>query len=464
MARRTSSLLGLIALLMPTFAAAQPAGQAPQAPAAVPPAAAAPAAPPPGAPAAAPAAVPAAPAGPTAAPETAAPVPVAAPAEAPPPAPAAPAPAPLPVVETPAVPPPAPAADAAPPPDAPPPTKLSVGTEGWFQPGILLQGWFVVDHAAATVSTFRLRRAEFSVKGDIVPKRVSYALVIDPAMVLDPKDTTVTVANQTPAPTDPKDPKMVETVTVKQPPRALSALKEVFITFQSEYLDTSIGQFKIPMSWEGYNSSGKLLFAERAMISSAYGDKRDLGVRLAKTFKYFGYSAGLFNGAGLNNLDTNNGKDGALRLEAYPVEGLVIAAVGYSTLWNRKDVGTKDRWEIDARYENGPFLFQSEFIRGRDRGVGGSGVTAQGFYAALAYKLLEDRLQPAVRIGYFDPDAHQNLDPTKSKGADEVWHYDFGLNYYISKNEAKLQLNYYRQQYQDKKANNEVILAAQVMY
>jgi hypothetical protein len=34
----------------------------------------------------------------------------------------------------------------------------------------------------------------------------------------------------------------------------------------------------------------------------------------------------------------------------------------------------------------------------------------------------------------------------------------------VSKNEAKLQLNYYRQQYQDRKPNNEVILAAQVSY
>ena len=79
-------------------------------------------------------------------------------------------------------------------------------------------------------------------------------------------------------------------------------------SFRVSYLDASIGQFKIPVSYEGYNSSSKLLFAERAPVSRKYGDVRDMGLRLAKTFDYFGYSAGLFNGTTLDNLDNNKQK------------------------------------------------------------------------------------------------------------------------------------------------------------
>ena len=363
---------------------------------------------------------------------------------APPTAPVDPGVAPTPVVE-----------ELEPPPaeEPPPPKKLSVGTEGLFQPGVLLQAWFLVDHAGDddpatedTSSMFRMRRAEISAKGEIIPKLVGYAVMIDPAKVLETQETTITLEDG-------------EEVTVRQAPGAISVFQDLFITFQSEYVDASIGQFKIPVSWEGYNSSSKLLFPERAAVSREFGDKRDIGLRLAKTFEYFGYSAGLFNGATLNNPDFNNAKDVALRLEGYPVAGLVIAGVVYTSVGDRGEPGTKDRFEGDVRYENGPFLFQGEFIRAHD--VSGSGeADGQGFYGALAFTFM-DRLQPALRIGYLDTDVDTNV-PGGSK--DERVHVDVGLNYYLLKHEAKLQLNYSRFEYDDETPNNEVILAAQVVF
>src|SRR5205085_1236583 len=132
----------------------------------------------------------------------------------------------------------------------------------------------------------------------IWPGHVAYAVMIDPAKLLEFGDKTVAVANA-PAPADPAKP---EQVNVKQPVSAVSMLQDVYLTFQFPIVDISLGQFKTPVSWEGYNSSSKLLFPERALVSRMFGDKRDLGLRLAKTFKRFGYSAGLFNGAGANNL------------------------------------------------------------------------------------------------------------------------------------------------------------------
>ena len=339
------------------------------------------------------------------------------------------------------------------------PKKLAVGSDGFLQLGLLLQGWVVADFADELTSTLRLRRAEIGLKGEIVPGVVSYGVLIDPVKVLESKDTVLLVSNQDPAPTNAEKP---ESVTAKQPVSAISVLQDVLLTVNTPYVDVTAGQFKIPVSWEGYRSSAKLLFAERALVAKEFGDKRDLGLRLSKTFKYIGYAAGIFNGAGVNNLDGNNDKDVALRLEGYPIDGLVVAGVAYGTLGERK-ADVKDRYEADLRYERGPFLVQGEYILAHDLGKTGPATDRQGFYTAVAWTFW-DILQPALRVGFFDPDLSTNVDPVVASGKDEVWHVDAGLNYYLRKNEAKLQLMYSRFQYETRAANNEFVLAGQVSF
>src|SRR5262245_7157048 len=286
-----------------TVVAAQPApAPAPTTPAP------APAAQPAPAPAAAPAAQPA-PAAPNTQPPQVA---------APPPAAPAPGVQPSPPLETPpggALPPNAPDIGATSE-EAPLSTKLAVGSGGgYIQPGMLLQGWFQYDKAKGqpNQNKFRLRRAEFGVKGEIVPKLVSYGLVMDFARLLEPVDTPITVGT--------------ETATIKQPSanNTSSVLNDFLITLMSEYVDVTLGQFKIPISWEGMHSSAKLMFAERALISRLYGDRRDMGAKATKTFKYASYYVGIFNGAGQNQVELVRSKDATARIEAYPVEGLTLA-------------------------------------------------------------------------------------------------------------------------------------------
>jgi len=338
------------------------------------------------------------------------------------------------------------------------PDRIAVGTNGFFRPGILLQGWFVTDVSdeqnvdSDVTDLFRVRRAELTVRGEIVPDRVAYAVMIDPAKVLEFRDATIDVE-----PADPDNPG--ETVTVRQPASAVSAFQDFYLTFLTPYVDISIGQFKIPVSWEGFNSSARLLFPERARISRRWGDLRDLGLRLAKRFGWFGFSAGVFNGGGLNTFEMNDQKALALRLEFYPMDGLTLAAVAYDSVGERDTEGTQDRWEGDVRYEGGPFLVQAEYIAARDVGAAGAATYAHGFYAALGWTFAE-ALQPVVRVGWYDPDIDRN-----GTGADdEFWQIDAGLNWFIARNEAKLQLSYSRFQYDDRTPLNEVILAAQVSY
>jgi len=384
---------------------------------------------------------------------------------------------------------PAAAAPAKPPEDMP--RKLAVGKEAkgaFFVPGLLLQGWFVndtqsgqdatgADTTVSTLSTFRIRRAEISLGGEMIPKFLKYKVMFDPSRVRDTLNTT-TAVNATGG-----------NVTVSTPASAVSTLQDFYLTFQSEYADVSIGQFKIPVSWEGFNSSSKLLLPERAFTSNLLGDKRDLGLRVEKTFEKFGYVAGVYNGSALNNLDSNNQKDLALRLEAYPIKGMTIAAMAYDSVGYRTRAGTKDRWEGDFRYDNGELLIQAEYIRAVDVKASGATecknaagkCTSQGGYGALGYTIKDvgsgdwkGNLQPVVRVGFWDNDTDNPANDAMATAELERLDFEVGLNYYLRSHEAKLQLSYDRQQFTNPDvaagalpphpAVNEIILACQTAF
>jgi hypothetical protein len=333
------------------------------------------------------------------------------------------------------------------------PSALAVSKEGTFKPGLLLQGWYVYDDAAAVEKTFRVRRAEISAKGEIIPKRFAYSVMFDPAGLLEFQDKSL--------PVSPAQPMMPQTVTAKQPPGSISILRDMFVTYLTPVADVSIGQFRIPVGYESYNSSSRLLFPERAMVSTRLADRRDVGLRIAKQFQYVGYSAGLFNGTSVNATDNNDAKDGALRVEAYPVKGLLIAGVAYATLGDRNKVGNRQRYEADLRFERGPILFQGEYIWGRDVTAGPMGskvfTRGQGFYAAAGVRFLEI-LQPVVRLSY--------LDPSTKAEKDHRFAYEGVINCYLRQFDARLQLafSHFRNADSKKPAQNVLIFGAQAAY
>ncbi len=362
------------------------------------------------------------------------------------------------------------------------PRKLAVAKDSpgaFFSPGLLLQGQFVYDGTTkagaagasdvnVSTTTLKIRRLEISTGGEIIPRFVKYRFMFDPSRVRD----TLTTANAVDAAGNP--------VAVKTPVSALSTLQDAYITFSGEFADVLLGQFKNPISWDGFNPASKILMPERAFVANLLGGQRDLGVRIEKTFTQFAYWLGVFNGAGQNNFDNNNQKDVALRVEVYPVPGMLIGGMTYDSVGYRTRAGTKDRWEGDFRYETGPFLIQSEYIRNHDVFKdGATAVSGQGAYVALAYKLKDlgsgnwkGDLQPVVRVGFYDPDVDTNVDPTKVAasnfgGNDERMDYEVGLNYYLRNHEMKLQASYDRQQFDQsdvKKPINEVIFEAQVWF
>lgn len=428
------SFIGSALLLTAGVASAQPAP---------PPAPTPPAAPPAAAPAAQPTPAP------TPAPEptpTPAPEPAAQPATTPTPtAPAAAAPVPADPSSA-----PAPSSAATADDTVALPAKLAVGKDGggFFQPSALLQFWlFGADEDDEETFSFRIRRAELRIKGEIVPKRIGYQIMIDPARALELTNTDVDVEGGGGG-----------TVTVRQPPNngPVTILQDYFITFMTDYADLSVGQFKIPVSLEGFTSSSKILFPERALVSRAYGDRRDIGLRIEKKLgDYFGYTLGFFNGTGQNRLDNDIAKDGALRLEVYPVEGLTVAGVGYTTIGKRETSG-RDRLEADARYDANDIFVIAEYIHAWDTVERSPYVEGHGAYLGAGYTFF-GQLQPIGRIGFLEPDLDAD--------GDRVQHYELGVSWLFQKFEARLTAAFgHFVPEEDQPKRNEGTLAAQVSF
>ncbi len=289
-----------------------------------------------------------------------------------------------------------------------------------FVPGVLVQNWYVVqEQDSEWANHFRIRRAEVSIKGDLIPQ-ISYGVMVDFAKVLEFKEVNLPI----------KGGEELET-SAKQPASPVSVLQDVYVTYKSPVMDFTIGQFKTPMSWEGYNSSSKLMFAERALVSREFGDKRDVGAKVSKTFEYVGYTVGMFNGAGLNNLETDDSKNGMMRLELYPIKGATVGGAVSGAVSERTQPGTRDVYEIDLRLNYGSVTSQTEYFHARTQSDNGE-VFSNGFYTALGFKIV-DELEPVVRVGQLDPD--------KNVVNNETLHFDVGLNVYLHKT-SKLQLNY----------------------
>jgi len=356
--------------------------------------------------------------------------------------------------------------------------RLKIGsTGGWWQPGANIQGWYVFDHYNAVGSangynsnTFRIRRAELSIKGEIWPKTFGFNVMIDPARVLDGQATTLTIV-------DGNGQIIGTTKSVVNTPQNtyLSPLQDVYITYLNNYADLSLGQFKIPVSWEGVLSSSKLLFPERALVSKQFGDKRDIGLRAMKKFKYFMYWAAVYNGSGQNTIDTNSAKDLALRLEVYPLAGLKIPGPGlmlggvvYSTVGDFSDPTNpwKVRYEADVRFEGWGAIVQAEYISAQDRkaGIGQPMYFGDGYYLMLGYTFF-DQLQFAFRMGQINGDKTHILATTDSAYVPFTTHLEGAVNWRIKKDEIKIHASYSRFDTNNfKPTDNQVIVALQVAY
>jgi len=353
--------------------------------------------------------------------------------------------------------------------------KIGIGKEGWLQVGALLQGWYDTQWRSnlvppntnrSTQSTFRMRRAELKLAGDIVKDVASFMVSFDPASTYKYTQTNYTVPNGSTTGT--------QTVTTYTPPGNTAALKLFWVSIKSPYVDAAIGQFKYPISYEGQTSSAELIFPERAYSTRYFGDTYDMGIRLEKKFDWVKYQVFLINGSGQNQVDTNLQKDLAVRLEFTPVQAFTFGGSGLASLWQRTtQATTKDKVEAFGRLNVSGLLIQGELLWGKTGSTapGVERTKAAGRYATVGYTIA-GRLQPVIRYGYLNTDKTVTLGQSATYAlfspfnlaTDEVRSYEVGLNYYLQGNELKLQAAYGYYDLDNIPSLQEFTLAAQAAF
>jgi Phosphate-selective porin O and P len=271
----------------------------------------------------------------------------------------------------------------------------------------LLQAWYDSAPAAGAESTFRIRRAEVIVRGEIIAKRVKYNIMGDLSKEILKKSQIVEDEEGNPVSVDKDDD---------------AVLQDAWFAYSlPNGADIQMGQFKTPIALEGFNSTSKLYFPERSIVSRNFGDKRDIGVSIIQRKDTFFYTLGYFNGGNLNELDKDNTKDVTGRFEAYPKKGLTLAAAALVQVFNEEG-SQKTRFEVDAKYEKKLLVLVSELHMATD----GAGLVPLPF---------DDRLQMGARYSLLIRDLRAEAD----EKFDSLQELTLGANLYIKENQAKLQ-------------------------
>lgn len=293
----------------------------------------------------------------------------------------------------------------------------------------LLQAWFAGGNGGLR-DTFRVRRAELKFTGEVTPE-VRWTIMIDPSKALSLNNTFTTVDGVT----------VVKDTGVNQAGRVL---QDAYITLTYlKRMNINIGQFKVPLSLEGLQSSAGLDTVERALFVSdrarggAFGDIRDLGVMAYGALTpRVDYQIGFFNGSGenQNDVDKNDQKAVAGRLVVRPsfFKGLQIGGSGVWGNGGRADRPRRDRAGGELLLVRNGVTLKSEIMTGVD-----GDLHRRGYYGHFGYRL-KPKFEGIFRFDSWDPDLRREVNPSNVTEHD----YIAGFNYYVKENQVKLQFNY----------------------
>jgi len=204
-----------------------------------------------------------------------------------------------------------------------------------------------------------------------------------------------------------------------------------------------IGQYYVPMSLENNTSDSEMDTILRSQVVNALAPSRDLGSQgrdigamFMGRYSIAEYYLGVFNGAGINKLDTNQAKDVAGRLILHPLESLAVGGSFYkgrnNPVQNGPDV-TRDRIALEASWIMDRYSVKGEFISAKDDLISKSGWYLQGGYFVLPKKL-----QALIKWDTYDKN--------RDAAADRTDLFTLGVNWFLWE-KTKLAANYnlYRQ-------------------
>ena len=218
-----------------------------------------------------------------------------------------------------------------------------------------------------------------------------------------------------------------------------------------DFLNISIGQTKIPLSYENQISDNKMEGNDRSQVVEALVARsndvngnhngRDIGVLAGGTFlkingkNRIDYRVGVFNGEGINLSDSNNAKSTSGRIVGHLIKGLDVGASFYSG-WDKFTIGkgfpainqNRSRYGFELNYELKRFYFRGEYLQGKD-----AEISREGWYIQSGYYVIPGKVQALLKYDVYDPN--------KTKTGDISSRYIVGATWQFN-NYAKLALNY----------------------
>ena len=300
-----------------------------------------------------------------------------------------------------------------------PPTKaVPIPPQKTLLPEVhfLVQAWYDSAPTAGAESTFRVRRAEVVVRGEILAKRIKYNIMGDLSKQLLQGSTLTLDENGDPIGATKEDD---------------AVLQDAWVAYTlPNGADIRMGQYQTPIAYEGLSSNALLYFPERSIVSRRFGDQRDLGVSIIQRRDTYMYSLGYFNGGNLNELDQDNFKDVAGRFEAYPTKNLSLGAASIVQVFNEAGA-QKTRFEVDVKYEKKLLVLTSELHMATD----GDQPAAGAYFTGLVPLPFDDRLQLGGRYALLIRDLRAEADAS----FDSLQELTLGANLYLKGQQAKLQ-------------------------
>lgn len=244
-------------------------------------------------------------------------------------------------------------------------------------------------------------------------------------------------------------------------------LTDVFINWSKyEFANVKFGQFKTPFGYEQLVSDTKLTTIERSLPNDRITDGRQIGLGLSGDFfkKRLSYSAGVFNGSGVNtSANDNESYMWAGRVSGVAFDGKVAdrdtrVAVGVNALTSR-DKGTtktgfgfdsvpggavdnlffgrRNSYGIDAQIKWWLFGLEAEYLLAHfepSNRLPSDDIDGDGWYVMGTAEVWPKRLQALVKYETFNPNRDLAGDSS------DVW--TFGLTYFLKGDDIKFAVNY----------------------
>jgi len=220
-------------------------------------------------------------------------------------------------------------------------------------------------------------------------------------------------------------------------------ITDLAITWRGyEQAHVTVGQFKTPYGYEQLLADTKTLTVERSASNDFLTLSRQIGAMVAGSIleNRVTYSAGLFNGNGVNQGSNDNDQFLYVgRLNGTAVRNDQLTLDVGANAFTTKDTGvnfsgTRNGIGFDAQASMGPAGLYAEWFQTHFDRVVGPSSDARGWSLLGTWMLVPKTLQGVVR--------YETIDPNRAAANDDTHIWTLGANYFIKGDDLKISINY----------------------